>query len=86
MLEATKHLLMLRAGGSLVTTAAWTAALVCWWTVLALFWFNRARFELALYIDGLPTRMKVISIPLLAALIVMASGLGLVSAIMTVSG
>ena len=86
VLEATKHLLLLKFGGSWINAAAWTAALLCWWLVLALFWFNRNRFEFSGLLDGAPVRRPVASIPMLAFLIVAASGLGLFSAIKTVLG
>ncbi|WP_284877797.1 hypothetical protein [Brevundimonas sp. MEB006b] len=86
MLEAAKHLRLLKFGGSWINAAAWTAALLCWWLVLALFWFNRTRFEFGELLDGAPIRRPVASIPMLAFLIVAASGLGLFSAIKTVLG
>ncbi len=86
MLEAAKHLLLLKFGGSWITAAAWTAALMSWWLVLAFLWFNKARFGFVSLLDGAPVRRPVASIPILAFLIVAASGLGLFSAIKTVSG
>lgn len=86
MLEAAKHILLLKFGGSWISATAWTAALLCWWLVLALFWFNRARFEFIELLDGAQVRKPAVSIPMVAFLIVAASGLGLISAIKTVLG
>jgi hypothetical protein len=86
MLEAAKHLLLAEEGGSWGSALLWTIALLCWWFVLALLWLNRARFEVVDVRNGATIRRPLVSIPLLAGLIVMASGLGLVSAIGTVSG
>ncbi|MET3835891.1 hypothetical protein ABIB58_001232 [Brevundimonas sp. UYEF29] len=86
MLEASKHLLLLKFGNSWINATAWTAALLCWWLFLALAWFNRTRFESSELLDGVPVRRPVASVPMLALLIVAASGLGLFSAINTVLG
>ncbi|WP_313454482.1 hypothetical protein [Brevundimonas sp.] len=86
MLEATKHVLLLKFGGSWGSAAVWTIALLCWWLVLALSWFNGARFELVELLDGAPARIPVANIPILAFIIVMASGTGLFSAVKTVLG
>ncbi|QYC09030.1 hypothetical protein [Brevundimonas nasdae] len=86
MLESAKHLLLLKSGGSWISAAAWTSALICWWLVLGLFWFNRSRFEFVDHLDGVPVRRPVANIGLLAILVAVATALGLLSAIKIVLG